>query len=96
MGSGCSSQNSQVATVDEVAQAEQPKSVWKIFPSISEAKGFYKADGTFDKFIDPGHLELRTLMDEPTGQHALGGKFDIVIIPCSSRCLTCFFHDSVC
>lgn len=81
MGSGCSTQNSQVASTEKkedqvkpLPEAGKNHSVWKIFPSISEAKGFYKAEGTFDKWVDPGHLELRTLLDEPSGQHALGCK----------------------
>jgi hypothetical protein len=79
MGSACSSQNAQVSATDAQEDTVQPlpepsRSVWKIFPSISEAKGFYKAEGTFDTWVDPGHLELRTLLDEPSGQHSLGGK----------------------
>lgn len=77
MGAACSS-TKDVKVSDtrpkEEAPAPEPFRVWKIFPTISEAKGFYKADGTFDQWVDPGHLELRTLLDEPTGQHSLGGK----------------------
>ena len=84
MGSGCSSQSNKKvsnAPSDDASTPlpEQTKSAstWKIFPSISEAKGFYKAEGTFGKWVDPGHLELRTLLDEPSGQHALGCKYFI-------------------
>ena len=45
---------------------------WKMLPSIDEARGKFKADGTLAKSIDPGHLELRTLLDEPLGQHSIG------------------------
>lgn len=77
MGAGCSAGKQVAAEEEQGLSKEVPepnKSVWKIFPSIAEAKGFYKADGTFDKWVDPGHLELRTLLDEPQGQHSLGGE----------------------
>jgi hypothetical protein len=83
MGSGCSSQGGKVATELETGKPPKdtpPPPQWKIFPSIAEAKGFYKADGTFDKWVDPGHLELRTLLDEPQGQHSLGGEYILFIM----------------
>jgi hypothetical protein len=44
---------------------------WKILPSTAEAKKKFQADGTLAKNSDPGHLELRTLLDDPTAQAAL-------------------------
>jgi len=41
-------------------------------PSVDEAKGMFKADGTLSKSTDPGHLELRTLLEEPAAQHEIG------------------------
>jgi hypothetical protein len=45
---------------------------WKMLPSIDEARGKFREDGTLAKSVDPGHLELRTLLEEPLGQHSIG------------------------
>ena len=45
---------------------------WKMLPSIDEARANYREDGTLAKSVDPGHLELRTLLEEPLGQHSIG------------------------
>lgn len=44
---------------------------WKILPSSAEAKKKFQADGTLGKNSDPGHLELRTLLDDPNAQATL-------------------------
>ncbi|CAE7665250.1 unnamed protein product, partial [Symbiodinium microadriaticum] len=45
---------------------------WKMLPSIDEARANYREDGTLAKSVDPGHLELRTLLEEPLGQQSIG------------------------
>jgi len=49
---------------------------WKILPSLTEARRNFEDDGTSQSFEDPGHIELRCLLDDPTGQHALGKYAD--------------------
>jgi len=52
---------------------EQGRSVrWKVMPSAEEARGKYEADGTLVKSNDAGHLELRTLLEEPMAQNYIG------------------------
>ena len=45
---------------------------WKILPSSIEARKKFEADGTLNKNSEPEHLELRTMLDEVSAQHALG------------------------
>lgn len=45
---------------------------WKLMPSSTEAREKFEADGTLLKNSDPGHLELRAMMEEPLAQHTLG------------------------
>jgi len=71
MGSGSSSQNTAPATTGKSDEVEVSHH-WKLLPSIEEARGKFRADGTLAKSVDPGHLELRTLLDEPLGQHSIG------------------------
>lgn len=54
------------------AAAEDISGHWKYLPSVDEAKGKFRKDGTLMKSSDPGHLELRTLLDEPLAQRAIG------------------------
>lgn len=45
---------------------------WKVLPSAAEAKAKYELEGTLSKNMDTGHLELRTLLDDPMAQRVLG------------------------
>lgn len=45
---------------------------WKVIPSAAEAKAKYESEGTLTKNMDTGHLELRTLLDDPMAQRVLG------------------------
>jgi hypothetical protein len=54
--------------VDESAS----RSEWKMLLSVDEAKLKFQNDGTLTGNIDPGHLELRILLDEPLGQQFIG------------------------
>lgn len=46
---------------------------WKVKPSQSEAKKHYHDDGTLSiSDDDPGHLELRLMLDDPLAQNAIG------------------------
>ena len=45
---------------------------WKLMPSSVEARQKFEADGTLSKNSDPGHLELRAMLEEPLAQHSLG------------------------
>lgn len=76
MGGSASTTNNKNKSNQKVAEskAAEPEIShhWKMLPSIDEARGKFKADGTLAKSIDPGHLELRTLLDEPLGQHSIG------------------------
>jgi serine/threonine protein kinase len=44
---------------------------WKLLPSSVEARKKFEADGTLSKNSDPGHLELRTMLDDPVAQPAI-------------------------
>lgn len=46
--------------------------VFKVMPSELEARKRFEQDGTLVKNCDPGHLALRTMLDEPLSQNALG------------------------
>lgn len=73
MGASASTKKSKPSKPSDNKPVEQEISHhWKMLPSIDEARGKFKADGTLGKSVDPGHLELRTLLDEPLGQHSIG------------------------
>lgn len=59
-------------TLSDIENERSYSVKWKLLPSVDEAKGKFKADGTLSKSIDPGHLELRTLLEEPAAQHEIG------------------------
>ncbi len=71
MGCGASiipaSEYEEKPTDNEVSIVE-----WKILPSNVEARKKFEADGTLTKNSDPGHLELRTMLEEAFSQHAIG------------------------
>lgn len=46
--------------------------VFKVLPSQKEARKKFEQDGTLLKNSDLGHLSLRTMLDEPISQNALG------------------------
>lgn len=59
--------------VSKYTEAENPRSVvFKVFPSEDEARRKFESDGTLLKNSDLGHLALRTMLDEPLSQNALG------------------------
>jgi hypothetical protein len=55
-----------------VELGDERRPVWKFLPSEAEAKRKYEAEGTLTKKMDATFLELRTLLDDPMAQHALG------------------------
>jgi hypothetical protein len=56
-----------------LAQEGDPASViFRVMPSEKEARKKYESDGTLLKNSDSGHLTLRTMLDEPLSQNALG------------------------
>eukprot|EP01033_Poteriospumella_lacustris_P011218 gene11217-7979_t len=68
---GCS-ESKVVVEAENHDDAEKEAPVeWKILPSSAEAKKKFQADGTLGKNSDPGHLELRTLLDDATAQAVL-------------------------
>lgn len=68
---GCN-QSKVVVDADNNEEVEKEAQVeWKILPSSAEAKKKFQADGTLGKNSDPGHLELRTLLDDVTAQAVL-------------------------
>eukprot|EP01039_Chlorochromonas_danica_P009822 gene9822-10864_t len=46
--------------------------VFKVLPSEKEARSKFENDGTLTKNSDANHLALRTMLDEPLSQNALG------------------------
>jgi hypothetical protein len=72
MGGGGSTNSRGVNSSNDKPAEQEVSHHWKMLPSIDEARGKFKADGTLAKSVDPGHLELRTLLDEPLGQHSIG------------------------
>jgi hypothetical protein len=71
MGCGASSQ---VSPGGSKKYNDQERSVveWKILPSSVEARKKFEADGTLNKNSEAEHLELRTMLDEPIAQTAMG------------------------
>jgi serine/threonine protein kinase len=68
---GCHESKVAIAA-DYLEEAEKEAKVeWKILPSSAEAKKKFQADGTLGKNSDPGHLELRTLLDDANAQAVL-------------------------
>lgn len=59
---------------DKNRNSEKSVSVmeWKVLPSSTEARVKFEQDGTLHKESDPGHLELRTMLDDAISQAALG------------------------
>lgn len=45
---------------------------WKVIPSAAQAKAKYELEGTLTKNMDAGHLEFRTLLDDPMAQRVIG------------------------
>jgi hypothetical protein len=70
---GCG-QSSQVTPGGSKKHHEPEHSVveWKILPSSVEARKKFEADGTLNKNSEAEHLELRTMLDEPIAQNAMG------------------------
>jgi hypothetical protein len=58
-------------TVQPMDEKPADKVQWKMLPSMVEARKKFEADGTLNKNSDPGHLELRTLLDDPVAQPAI-------------------------
>ncbi len=57
--------------IQPVEEKPHEKVQWKMLPSMVEARKKFEADGTLTKNSDPGHLELRTLLDDPMAQPAI-------------------------
>lgn len=79
MGSGCSAVNKSVIPQNSQSNSHPvDKSAsfhpsWKVLKSPEEAKEQFAKDGTLNPTdSDPGRLELRTMLDNPTAQNALG------------------------
>ena len=76
MGSGCSTVNKSItpqapAPVQEKSESFHPS--WRVLLSPEEAKEQFTKDGTLNPTdSDPGRLELRTMLENPTAQNALG------------------------
>jgi hypothetical protein len=70
MGSGICRAADPALTGVELGDERRP--VWKFLPSEAEAKRKYEEEGTLTKKMDASFLELRTLLDDPMAQHALG------------------------
>ena len=80
---GCGASNAQIGAGAQSSPAKsnhkksqddnQGRSVrWKVMPSAVEAREKFEADGTLVKSNDAGHLELRTLLEEPMAQNYIG------------------------
>jgi hypothetical protein len=54
------------------ATGNDDENVWKVVPTVAQARDKYEADGTLTKQHDDGHLELRQLLEEPMGQNYIG------------------------
>lgn len=61
----------QTKPVTPVEDKPVEKVEWKLLPSTVEARKKFEADGTLGKNSDPGHLELRTMLDDPVAQPAI-------------------------
>lgn len=67
-----------VATPSQVDQSSQEdqsthsNKKWKLLPSSDEARQKFEADGTLNKNSEPGHLELRAMLDDPIAEKTLG------------------------
>lgn len=69
---GCTQPKAIMPTESEMDNKDKEQSVqWRILPSSEEAKKRFQDDGTLGKNSDPGHLELRTLLDDPNAQNVL-------------------------
>lgn len=64
---GCS----QAKPVSPADEKPMEKVEWKLLPSMVDARKKFEADGTLGKNSDPGHLELRTMLDDPVAQPAI-------------------------
>jgi hypothetical protein len=69
---GCGSSHPPISPLpgDKITEHEQTVE-WKLLPSSVEARKKFEADGTLSKNSDPGHLELRTMLDDPVAQPAI-------------------------
>ncbi len=45
---------------------------WKLLPSSEEARKKFEKDRTLTKNSEPGHLELRAMLEDPIAEHTLG------------------------
>jgi hypothetical protein len=72
MGGVISNKKSHEEEVDELIRVKNNSAIqWRLMPSFDEAKGhFAKTDGVILK--EPGHVELRALLDEPLAQKTMG------------------------
>lgn len=70
---GCGASTNRVSTERERENTNSTSVVaWKILPSESEARKKFIADGTLKNTSEFGHLELRTILEDPISQNSLG------------------------
>jgi hypothetical protein len=74
MGGGASASASRKDDGDtaDADGANAEKNKWKLMPSSEEARQKFEADGTLIKNSEPGHLELRAMLDDPIAEKTLG------------------------
>lgn len=71
----CSSKNTRdvyVTGSDDVDDERSAKVQWKVLPSSGEYRKKFEEDGTLNKHSNQGHLEFRTMLEEPVAQRAMG------------------------
>jgi protein-serine/threonine kinase len=70
---GCTSSREPISPASDGEKATEIEHTveWKLLPSSVEARKKFEADGTLSKNSDPGHLELRTMLDDPVAQPAI-------------------------
>lgn len=71
MGGGSSVSMTNLPPMEEKVPEGEQQVEWKLLPSSLEARKKFEADGTLTKNSDPGHLELRTMLDDPVAQPAI-------------------------
>lgn len=69
---GCSASKPIIHPHDDHQLGQVTQKVeWRLLPSHEEARARFEADGTLTKNSIPGHLELRTMLDDSLAQPAI-------------------------
>lgn len=71
MGASCSQPTPVIPAEHEKNEHKDHVVEWKLLPSSVEARKKFEADGTLNKNSDPGHLELRSMLDDQLAQAAI-------------------------